>query len=73
MTALAILSNRGVSRNAHFYQLQHSYQRRAEMNDDDAEFAKDLLRGAEEIAQFLYGGSSISSLRRTCLCSSWAQ
>jgi hypothetical protein len=25
------------------------------MTGDDAEFAKDLLRGAEEIAQFLYG------------------
>jgi hypothetical protein len=24
------------------------------MNDNDPEFAKDLLRGAEEIAQFLY-------------------
>jgi hypothetical protein len=25
------------------------------MTDHDPEFAKDLLRGAEEIAQFLYG------------------
>jgi hypothetical protein len=25
------------------------------VNDNDPEFAKDMLRGAEEIAQFLYG------------------
>jgi hypothetical protein len=25
------------------------------MNDNDREFAKDMLRGAEEIADFLYG------------------
>jgi hypothetical protein len=25
------------------------------MTEDDPEFAKDMLRGAEEIAQFLYG------------------
>jgi hypothetical protein len=26
------------------------------MNDNDPEFAKDLLRGADEIATYLYGG-----------------
>jgi hypothetical protein len=49
------------------------------MTEHDPEFAKDLLRGAEEIAQFLYGDqdqrrrSTIWSRARTCLSSSWAQ
>jgi hypothetical protein len=29
------------------------------MNDNDSEFAKDMLRGAEEIAQFLYGDEKL--------------
>lgn len=29
------------------------------MNDNDPEFAKDLLRGAEDIAQFLYGDEKL--------------
>jgi hypothetical protein len=29
------------------------------MTEPDAEFAKDLLRGAEEIAHFLYGDSEL--------------
>jgi hypothetical protein len=28
------------------------------MNDEETEFAKDMLRGADEIAEFLYGGRS---------------
>jgi hypothetical protein len=33
------------------------------MTEQNSEFAKDLLRGAEEIAQFLFGGSD-PKLRR---------
>ena len=48
------LSNRGVSWNVQSSRLQGSWYRRVEMTDPDLEFAKDLLRGAEEIAQFLH-------------------
>ncbi len=34
------------------------------MSEEDPEFAKDLLRGAEEIAEFLYGSRDIRMRRK---------